>query len=91
MAAKKETKEQSIEEIIAHRRNCLDTEESDKEALTEYVRQFAKAKRGNTILLSRESGIPNAKISNLLNQSGFPPGMEIILKLAETIQKLQNL
>ncbi|ULG86772.1 hypothetical protein [Leptospira interrogans] len=88
MAAKKETKEQSIEEIIAHRRNCLDTEESDKEALTEYVRQFAKAKRGNTILLSRESGIPNAKISNLLNNSGNPPGMETLVILALTIKNL---
>ncbi|WP_017860763.1 hypothetical protein [Leptospira interrogans] len=87
----KDNPQKTIKQIIEHRRKCVDTEESDKEALTEYIREFAKAKRGNTILLSRESGVPDAKISNLLNQSGFPPGMEIILKLAETIQKLQNL
>ncbi|WP_082278983.1 transcriptional regulator [Leptospira interrogans] len=90
MAAKKETKEQSIEEIIAHRRSCLDTEESDREALTEYVRQFAKSKRGNTILLSRESGIPNAKISNMLNQTGTSVGMETLVILALTIKNLSE-
>ncbi|EMO53875.1 hypothetical protein [Leptospira noguchii] len=82
------SRKETIKQIIEHRRKCVDSEQEHREALIEYIREFAKAKRGNTILLSRQSGIPNAKISNLLNQSGFPPGMEIILTLAETIQKL---
>ncbi|MDI7183628.1 XRE family transcriptional regulator [Leptospira santarosai] len=80
----------SIEEIIAHRRNCLDTEESDRQVLTEYIRQFAKAKRGNTILLSRQSGIPNAKISNMLNGTGTSVGIETLVILAQTIKNLSE-
>ncbi|WP_082285151.1 transcriptional regulator [Leptospira interrogans] len=78
----------SIEEIIAHRRNCLDTEESDREALTEYIRQFVDAARGNQIRLARESGIPQSKISNMLNGTGTSAGMETLVILALTIKNI---
>ncbi|WP_082294593.1 transcriptional regulator [Leptospira noguchii] len=78
----------SIEEIIAHRRNCLDTEESDRQALTEYIREFVDAARGNQIRLARESGIPQSKISNLLNKTGTSPGMETLIILAQSIKNV---
>ncbi|ULG90676.1 XRE family transcriptional regulator (plasmid) [Leptospira interrogans] len=80
----------SIEEIIAHRRNCLATEESDREALTEYIRNFAKSKRGNMATLTRESGIPQSKISNMLNGTGTSAGMETLVILALTIKNISE-
>ncbi|WP_032922411.1 hypothetical protein [Leptospira santarosai] len=78
----------SIEEIIAHRRNCLDTEESDRQVLTEYIREFVNAARGNQIRLARESGIPQSKISNLLNKTGNPLGTEALIILSQTIKNV---
>ncbi|TGN00335.1 XRE family transcriptional regulator [Leptospira mayottensis] len=89
MAVRKEMKP-SIEEIIAHRRNCLDTEASDREALTEYIRQFANAKRGNMATLTRESGVPQSKISNFLNGTGTSVGMETLVILSLTIKNLSD-
>nr|WP_232435220.1 XRE family transcriptional regulator [Leptospira noguchii] len=69
-------------------RDCLQTEESDREMLTDYIRNFVESKRGNVALLSRESNIAVPVISNLINKSKTPPSMGRILKLVETIQKL---
>ncbi|QOI36791.1 hypothetical protein [Leptospira interrogans] len=84
MAAKKEM----IDQIISRREICLDTEESDREALIEYIREFVDAARGNQILLARESGIPQSKISNLIRGNGFPSGMIVILTLAKAIRNI---
>ncbi|WP_000374126.1 helix-turn-helix domain-containing protein, partial [Leptospira interrogans] len=65
--------------------------ESDKEALTEYIREFAEAKRGNQAALSKATGVPTSTISNLVKDTGFPPGIEIIIVLAEAIVRLENL
>ncbi|WP_230457198.1 XRE family transcriptional regulator [Leptospira santarosai] len=85
MAIKKET----IDQIILRRQHCLDTIESDREMLIDFIREYVDAKRGNQMLLSNASGIPQNKISNLVRDNGFPPGMEIILTLAKTIKNIQ--
>ncbi|WP_061239744.1 hypothetical protein [Leptospira interrogans] len=68
----------------------MDSEQEHREALIEYIREFVRAKRGNTALLTQQTGIPVSRISNLVNNSGRPPGMDGLLLLAETILKLYN-
>ncbi|EMJ56543.1 hypothetical protein LEP1GSC111_1271 [Leptospira interrogans str. UT126] len=68
----------------------MDTEQEHREALIEYIREFVRAKRGNTALLTQQTGIPVSRISNLVNNSGRPPGMDGLLTLAEVIQKVHN-
>ncbi|WP_025179614.1 hypothetical protein, partial [Leptospira interrogans] len=55
-----------------------------------YIREFVRAKRGNTALLTQQTGIPGSRISHLVNNSGRPPGMDGLLTLAEVIQKLHK-
>ncbi|WP_423202018.1 XRE family transcriptional regulator [Leptospira kirschneri] len=66
----------------------MDSEQEHREALIEYIREFVEKKRGNTVLLSKQTGIPVSRISNLVNNSGRPPGMDGLLLLAETILNL---
>ncbi|EKR82613.1 hypothetical protein LEP1GSC084_1089 [Leptospira interrogans serovar Medanensis str. L0448] len=68
----------------------MDSEQEHREALIEYIREFVEQKRGNTVLLSQQTGIPVSRISNLVNNSGRPPGMDGLLTLAEVIQKVHN-
>ncbi|WP_025182997.1 hypothetical protein [Leptospira interrogans] len=84
------SKKETIKQIIEHRRKCVDTEQEHREALIEYIREFVRAKRGNTALLTQQTGIPVSRISNLVNNSGRPPGMDGLLTLAEVIQKVHN-
>ncbi|WP_235595236.1 XRE family transcriptional regulator, partial [Leptospira noguchii] len=81
-------KKETIKQIIEHRRKCVDSEQEHREALTEYIREFVEQKRGNTVLLSQQTGIQVSRISNLVNNSGRPPGMDVLLKLAEEILNL---
>ncbi|WP_016755729.1 helix-turn-helix domain-containing protein [Leptospira santarosai] len=76
------------DQVIRQRRKCVDSEESDKEILTEYIREFVESKRGNQKRLAEASGVAESAISNLLKNTRKPPGMENILLLAEKIQKL---
>ncbi|WP_032922412.1 hypothetical protein [Leptospira santarosai] len=80
--------QKAIPVIVKKWRDCLLTEESDRHALTEYIRWFVNMKRGNVALLSKESAIAVPVISNLINESKTPPSMGRILILVETIQKL---
>ncbi|WP_000037337.1 hypothetical protein [Leptospira interrogans] len=84
------SKKETIKQIIEHRRKCVDSEQEHREALIEYIREFVEQKRGNTVLLSQQTGIPVSRISNLVNNSGRPPGMDGLLTLAEVIQKVHN-
>ncbi|EKR89743.1 hypothetical protein LEP1GSC163_0196 [Leptospira santarosai str. CBC379] len=67
----------------------MDTESTDREILVEYIRQFVDSRRGNQKLLAEASSIPQNKISSLIREKNFSPGMESIIILAETIQKIQ--
>ncbi|EMO53896.1 hypothetical protein [Leptospira noguchii] len=84
MAEQKET----IDQVIKRRQHCLDTSESDRTLMIEYIREFVEAKRGNQIRLARESGIPQSKISNLLNKTGNPLGTEALIILSQTIKNV---
>ncbi|EKR57208.1 hypothetical protein [Leptospira interrogans] len=84
MAAKKEMIDQAIE----RRQHCLNTSESDRALMIEYIREFVELKRGNQILLARESGIPQSKISNLLNGTGTSAGMETLVILALAVKNI---
>lgn len=84
MAAKKEIIDQAIE----RRQHCLNTSESDRALMIEYIREFVELKRGNQILLARESGIPQSKISNLLNGTGTSAGMETLVILALAVKNI---
>ncbi|UMQ60529.1 XRE family transcriptional regulator [Leptospira interrogans] len=84
MAAKKEMIDQAIE----RRQHCLNTSESDRTLMIEYIREFVEQKRGNQILLARESGIPQSKISNLLNGTGTSAGMETLVILALAVKNI---
>ncbi|EMO58842.1 hypothetical protein LEP1GSC161_0047 [Leptospira santarosai str. CBC1416] len=76
-------------DAIKRRRQNLDTESTDREILVEYIRQFVDSRRGNQKLLAEASSIPQNKISSLIREKNFSPGMESIIVLAETIQKIQ--
>ncbi|MDI7165928.1 hypothetical protein [Leptospira santarosai] len=84
------TKTETIKQIITHRRKCVDLEQAHREALIDYIREFAGAKRGNQALLAKESGVPGSRISHLINNTGRPPGMDGLLTLAEAIIKLHK-
>ncbi|ULG86774.1 hypothetical protein [Leptospira interrogans] len=84
MAAKKEM----IDQVIERRQHCLNTSESDRALMIEYIREFVELKRGNQILLARESGIPQSKISNLLNGTGTSAGMETLVILALAVKNI---
>ncbi|WP_078123976.1 transcriptional regulator [Leptospira alexanderi] len=81
-------KDPTITEIIRRRRQCLDTIESDRELLIDFIREFVDAKRGNQTLLVNASGVRQSTISNLIRNAGPSPGIEVIVLLAETIQKI---
>ncbi|WP_025180272.1 hypothetical protein [Leptospira interrogans] len=84
MAAKKEMIDQAIE----RRQHCLDTSESDRALMIEYIREFVELKRGNQRRLAEASSVPESRISNLLKNTGVSPGIEIILILAQNAKKL---
>ncbi|WP_061226139.1 hypothetical protein [Leptospira interrogans] len=84
MAIEKET----IDQAIKRRQHCLNTSESDRALMIEYIREFVELKRGNQILLARESGIPQSKISNLLNGTGTSAGMETLVILALAVKNI---
>ncbi|WP_170875473.1 XRE family transcriptional regulator [Leptospira alexanderi] len=86
MTSKKGTQ---IDQAIERRRQNMDTEESDRELLIQYIREFVDARRGNQKLLAEASSIPQNKISSLIRGRNFSPGMDSIIILAETIQKIQ--
>lgn len=79
----------AVADAIKRRRQNLDTESTDREILVEYIRQFVDSRRGNQKLLAEASSIPQNKISSLIREKNFSPGMESIIVLAETIQKIQ--
>ncbi|MDI7165924.1 hypothetical protein [Leptospira santarosai] len=79
----------AVADAIKRRRQNLDTESTDREILVEYIRQFVDSRRGNQKLLAEASSIPQNKISSLIREKNFSPGMESIIILAETIQKIQ--
>ncbi|MBM2890061.1 XRE family transcriptional regulator (plasmid) [Leptospira interrogans serovar Canicola] len=84
MAAKKEMIDQAIE----RRQHCLNTSESDRTLMIEYIREFVEQKRGNQRRLAEASSVPESRISNLLKNTGVSPGIEIILILAQNAKKL---
>ncbi|MDI7165926.1 hypothetical protein [Leptospira santarosai] len=86
MAIKKET----IDRAIERRQHCLDTSESDRLLLIDYIREFVDSKRGNQRLLTNASGVPESRISNLIRGTGRPPGIESIVALAKIIQNLHK-
>ncbi|UMQ60526.1 XRE family transcriptional regulator [Leptospira interrogans] len=79
----------NIHDVITNRKNCLRSEAEEKEYLIDYIRKFVDAKRGNQKLLAEASSIPQNKISSLIRERSFSPGMDTIIKLAETIQNIQ--
>ncbi|MBE0302161.1 XRE family transcriptional regulator [Leptospira interrogans] len=86
MAAKKEMIDQAIE----RRQHCLNTSESDRTLMIEYIREFVEQKRGNQRRLAEASSVPESRISNLLKNTGRPPGMESIISLAKSIRILHK-
>ncbi|EKR82536.1 hypothetical protein LEP1GSC084_1085 [Leptospira interrogans serovar Medanensis str. L0448] len=82
------TKKEMIDQAIERRQHCLNTSESDRALMIEYIREFVELKRGNQILLARESGIPQSKISNLLNGTGTSAGMETLVILALAVKNI---
>ncbi|EMO27303.1 hypothetical protein LEP1GSC170_1229 [Leptospira interrogans serovar Bataviae str. HAI135] len=84
MAEQKET----IDQVIKRRQHCLDTSESDRTLMIEYIREFVEAKRGNQRRLAEASGIPESRISNLLKNTGVSPGIEVILILTQNAEIL---
>ncbi|TGL58585.1 XRE family transcriptional regulator [Leptospira jelokensis] len=76
-----------IKKIIKKRKELLESEASDREALIQYIRQFVESKRGNQAWLANESEVHAQKISNLMNGTGTPPSIETLIKLAEVIIK----
>ncbi|EKR57176.1 MULTISPECIES: helix-turn-helix domain-containing protein [Leptospira] len=78
----------NIHDVITNRKNCLRSEAEEKEYLIDYIRKFVDAKRGNQKLLAEASGIRQSTISNLIRNAGPSPGMEVIIALAEEIQKI---
>ncbi|WP_061232550.1 hypothetical protein [Leptospira noguchii] len=79
----------AVADAIKRRRQNLDTESADREILIEYIRQFVDSQRGNQKLLAEASSIPQNKISSLIREKNFAPGMDSIIILAEAIQKIQ--
>ncbi|WP_198290476.1 XRE family transcriptional regulator [Leptospira kirschneri] len=77
-----------ITEAIRRRRQNMETEAGDREMLIQYIRQFVDSQRGNQKLLAEASSIPQNKISSLIRERSFSPGMDSIIILAETIQKI---
>ncbi|MDI7219377.1 XRE family transcriptional regulator [Leptospira santarosai] len=82
------TEKETIDQIISRREISLETEESDRALLVEYVREFVDAKRGNQKLLAEASSIPQNKISSLIRNSPMAPGMGVIVTLAKTIKNI---
>ncbi|MDI7165925.1 helix-turn-helix domain-containing protein [Leptospira santarosai] len=78
----------NVRDVIATRKNCLRSEAEDREFLIEHIRKFVDAKRGNQKLLAEASGVRQSTISNLIRNAGPSPGMEVIVTLAEAIQKI---
>ncbi|WP_025179715.1 hypothetical protein [Leptospira interrogans] len=83
-------KQPSVDQIIAKWKDCFDTEESDKATLINFIRDFAKEKRGNVLLLARETGIDGSVISHLVTGKQAPPSMERIVRLSLAAQKLRK-
>ncbi|WP_017860892.1 helix-turn-helix domain-containing protein [Leptospira interrogans] len=80
-------KQPSVDQIIAKWDECLEGEELDRQILTNYIREFVEAQRGNQALLARESGIDPPVIVHLLKKTQ-DPSFERILKLSKIVQKL---
>ncbi|EMO78556.1 DNA-binding helix-turn-helix protein [Leptospira kirschneri str. 200801774] len=85
------SRKEVIIKAIDRRKACLQTADLDRELLINFIREFAEAKRGNQTTLSKATGVPTSTISNLVKDTGFPPGIEIIIVLAEAIVKLETL
>ncbi|WP_082294595.1 transcriptional regulator [Leptospira noguchii] len=83
-------KNQSVDQIIAKWKECLDSEESDKMTLIDFIREFAKEKRGNVLLLAKETGIDGSVISHLVTGKQAPPSMERIVDLSTAVKKLRK-
>ncbi|WP_042798492.1 hypothetical protein [Leptospira kirschneri] len=74
--------------VIKRRRENLDSEESDRQILTDYIRYFVDQKRGNAALLAKMSGIRLGTISTITTGIGNLSSMERLVVLSETIQKI---
>ncbi|WP_170875472.1 hypothetical protein [Leptospira alexanderi] len=85
-------KEQQLQKIVStvirRRRENLDSEESDRQILTDYIRYFVEQKRGNAALLAKESSVRLGTISTITTGVGNLSSMERLLILSETIQKI---
>ncbi|WP_045193846.1 hypothetical protein [Leptospira interrogans] len=84
-------KQPSVDQIIAKWDECLEGEELDRQILTNYIREFVEAKRGNQALLARESGIEKTAISHLIGGTQAFPSIERVIILSKTVRLLKKI